>query len=163
MAFLDFLSPASAVYNNRGAIGSALSGTPGRTEQLSTGTPEQGDFQSMLMEHIKGLLGSGAQGQLGGAAATQFNQQTLPSIAERFTSLGGGGGRSSAFGQQVGQAQQGMLGQLLGQQQQQIPSLMGGAMQPQFENLYHPREAGGLEQLLSSLLPMLIKAGMGAI
>lgn len=132
-------------------IGGALFGQSAQAQQLPTTTPQQNDLMSMLTQRLQQLLNPDMQAQLGGAAATQFNQQTLPSLAERFTALGGDVNRSGAFGQQVAQAQQGMLGNLLQGQQQQIPSLMGGALQPQFENVVSPREPGFLEMLLSIL------------
>ena len=48
-------------------------------------------------------------------AMTQFNTQTVPSLAERFTSLGGGQ-RSSAFQGALGQAGAGLQENLAGMQ-----------------------------------------------
>jgi hypothetical protein len=49
-------------------------------------------------------------------AREAFSQQTVPGIAERFTGLGGQ--RSSAFGQQLGQAARGLESDIAGQRAQ---------------------------------------------
>lgn len=97
--------------------------------------------QQAIMQILQMALGGLQPNQFGSQfnpiadeARTQFSQETIPSIAERFTALGGEGGqRSSAFAQTLGQqgaqlesglasekarfglAQQGLLQQLLGQ------------------------------------------------
>jgi hypothetical protein len=107
-----------------------------------------------------------------------FAQQTIPSIAERFTGLGAQ--RSSAFGQQLGQAGAGLetnlasLGAQYGlqnrgqeaqiglQNQQQllqyILSLLGLGTQRTFENAYQPRQPGFAENAGLALLGAAPKA-----
>lgn len=93
----------------------------------------------------------------------QFQEETLPSIAERFTgSLGEGGQRSSAFGQQLGQAGE-RLQEKLGAQRaglgsnaiQQLMSLLGTGLQPRFETAYQPRQPGFLEAGARGIAPAL--------
>jgi hypothetical protein len=133
-----------------------FSGRPGEFQQLSNFSPQ---IQSALNQNIMGLLGQvGNKDYLQdmmGQARQRFDQQTIPSIAERFTSMGEGAQSSGAFRGALGQAgvdlekQLGGLG-LQGQQMQQglLTSLLGlGGMQ----NVYRPREQSGLERLLPGL------------
>ncbi len=91
-------------------------------------------------------------------AMTQFNQQTVPSLAERFTSMGGGQ-RSSAFQGALGQAGAGLNENLAAMreqyQMQMIPMLMrmlGIGLQPQYQQEFLPGKPGffqsGGEQFL---------------
>lgn len=95
-------------------------------------------------------------------ARTQFNTQTVPSLAERFTSMGGEGGqRSSAFQGALGRAGAGLEEGLaalkaqyalpqaqLAQNQQgmqlnQLQTLLGGGLNRQFEGSYFRRQPQG--------------------
>ena len=91
-------------------------------------------------------------------AVTNFNQQTVPSIAERFTSMGGQGG--SGFAQALGSAganlqqslaalkaqygfnQQGFDLQQQGLDQSKLGMLLGQGLQPENDNLFQPEQAG---------------------
>jgi len=92
-------------------------------------------------------------------AQNQFDQRTVPSLAERFTSMGSGSALSSpAFASQLGQAGQGLSDDLAGmmseygmQNQQQGMQAMGLGMQPQFENTYIPESQGFLSGMLGGL------------
>lgn len=104
-------------------------------------------------------------------ARTQFNTQTVPGIAERFTALGAGGGRSSAFTGALGQAGSGLeealasLGsqyglQQRGQEQNFLSNLLGFGLQPQFENISEQQGPGFGSSFgvgLGAGLPLLIK------
>src|SRR3990167_60187 len=89
---------------------SGLGPTPARTEQLSRFTgPQQGAINQILGSGLQGLQQNKMDfAPIAAQAREQFQQQTIPSIAERFTSMGGCGGRSSAFGQQLGAAGAGL-------------------------------------------------------
>ena len=95
----------------------------------------------------------------------QFHQQTIPSLAERFSGAGAGGQSSSAFGQQLGQAGAGLaenLGALRGNLQMQAASGLSNQMtsalqQRPFENLFRPATQG----LMGSLMPG-IGSGIGS-
>lgn len=100
-------------------------------------------------------------------ARQNFAQQTIPSIAERFSGLGAQ--RSSAFGQQLGQAASGLetnlasLGSQYGLQNQQqlmqyILSLLGLGTQRTFENAYIPRQSGFLQNAGTALIGAAPKA-----
>lgn len=105
-------------------------------------------------------------------ALNTYNQQLVPSLAERFTSMGAGNALSSpAFASQLGQMSQGLSENLAammaryGQQNQEFGShLMGMGMQPQFENTYIPESQGFLSGMLGGLgggLSSMAGAGMG--
>ena len=80
----------------------ALGQQPQYYQQLPTVTPQQSGIKGKLgnqaLQTLQGLGG----GQFNFApiaqkAQTQFQENTIPGLAERFTSLGGGAQRSSAF------------------------------------------------------------------
>lgn len=125
---------------------------PAEFTQVPTMTPEQTELQGLVMSKLQQMLSPEGEGALGGAAAQEFQQQTLPGIAERFTSLGVSPESTGAFGQQVAQAQQGMLGKLLGQRQSQIPNYLMAALMPQFQTGMFPGQAGIGKQLFGGLL-----------
>lgn len=110
-------------------------------------------------------------------AMTQFNTQTVPSLAERFTSMGGGQ-RSSAFQGALGQSGAGLQENLAAMQsqyqQQMLPMLMqllGIGLNPQTEQQFLPGQAGMLEnfggqfmQGLGSAIPgFATGGGFGAL
>lgn len=139
----------------------------GYSPQLMTTSPYASNQRQMMNQAgqmgLQGLLG----GQMPGGmsfdpmrqqAMTQFNTQTVPSLAERFTSMGGGQ-RSSAFQGALGQAGAGLQENLAGMQSQyqmqMLPMLMqmlGIGLQPQTEQQYLPGQKGffqsGAEQFL---------------
>lgn len=154
--------------------------------------------QQQIMKQLGTLL-QGQLGQAGGPlslqgldqlfnpieqqARTQFNTQTIPTLAERFTAMGGQGGqRSSAFQSALGRAgsdlEQGLAAlkaqyamPYQGQQLQLLQALMGGALQRPNENVYFPKQpsawgsffgnlVGGAARGASSLAPLLLRGGM---
>lgn len=169
MAFLDFLF-----------------GKKGRTEQLPTVSPQQRALINQLgtaySAQLPGSLQFLAQFLSGSndalesfqrPALRQFEEQIIPTIAERFSSLGSGAQRSSAFGQQLGQAGKALQEQLAAQRSGlgfnaigALQSLLSPAFQSQFENLqYQPTQgflypavqgigqgiSGGLASLIGGL------------
>lgn len=147
-------------------------GTGPKTRQLPRFTPEQQQAFSTILQQALSQLQSpqAAFEPIAQQARTQFEQRTIPSIAERFTAMGGQ--RSSAFGQQLGQAGAGLeeslasLGAQFGQRQQQLGvGLAGLGLQPQFETLITPGQPGFLQQSLKAALPLLLtglSGGLGA-
>jgi len=105
----------------------------------------------------------------------QFNEQIVPGLAERFSGLGAGAQRSSAFSQALGAAGAGLNENLASLQQQYnlqnrgfdqnlLGMLLGQGSQPSFENLFRPREAGFLENSANKLvdyLPTILGALFG--
>ncbi len=156
------------------ALSNFLFGKKGRFEEIERFTPEQKSIFSQILENIKTPLGMGFQNLmqlLSGSqegletyqrpAMRQFEQEIMPSIAERFSGLGAQ--RSSAFGQQLGQAGASLAENLASQRANlqsqalgQLQQLLGLGMTPQFETLYRPATSG----FLGSLAPALGQ-GMG--
>lgn len=124
-------------------------------------------------------------------ARSQFQQQTIPSIAERFTSMGGygtGALSSPAFASQLGaagagleqglaalQSQYGLQQQELGQGQQRLDQnllqmLLGLSQEPQFGLYRQPQQPsmfsslGNIVKFGTSLLPGgNILSGLGSL
>lgn len=160
MAFLDFLF-----------------GKKEKTEQIPTFTPQQTRLQKDInrnlrqslpgaFEYLNQLL-SGSPEAFEAFEAPHlraFEEETIPTIAERFSALNGQ--RSSAFGQQLGKAggalQENLAAQKAGLRQSAIPQLqgfLGAGMQPSFENIFRPATPGFAQtgaQSLASALPYLL-------
>lgn len=138
-----------------------LMGSPGRMLQ----TPILGDDQRSAMGDILGQARQGlAQNKFNAEpilqqARTGFEQRTVPSLAERFTSMGSGGQRSSAFAGALGSAGAGLEQDLASLQQQfnmqdrgQLMNLLNMALRPQFENTYMASTPGFLHELAPGLM-----------
>jgi hypothetical protein len=143
---------------------------------MRTTSPFTGNQQNM-MNMLGGMGMQGLQtGQMPGGmnidpilqqAQTQFNTQTIPSLAERFTSLGGQGGqRSSAFQGALGQAGAGlqenmaaMKSQYMMQMMPMLMQMLGVGLTPQYEQQYMPGKPG----LWQSLMPAAGEAAPGAL
>ena len=133
---------------------------PGKQAEMKampTMSGEQNDLFKQMMSGLSGgnagggAMGSGMnflQGILGGDTSKfeaplmrQFNEQTIPGIAERFSGMGAGAQNSSAFGQQLGAAGAGLsenLGALRGGMQMQalgplMQMLQMGMQTPTFQ------------------------------
>jgi len=120
-------------------------------------------FTSQQQDALNRLLGQGMQdtdfGNIENQARTQFQTKTIPGLAERFTSMGGGQ-RSSAFEGALGRAGSGLEESLASLRSQYGMQKLGMGLTPQFESMFMPRKAGGIEQGLGSimsLLPLLAK------
>jgi len=155
-------------------LGQFFGGSPAQTMQFPRFNPQQQDaFSQLLQNALQGLSQTRSDfGPIEQRARSQFQQQTVPSLAERFTSMGSGASLGSpAFTSQLGQAGAGLeeglaaqRGQYGLQQQQMLMSLLGLGLTPQFESAYQPRQAGFLEsgaQGLLSSLPLLSLLGLG--
>lgn len=160
MAFLDFLF-----------------GEGEKTQQFQRFTPEQQNTLNQLLSGAQSNLGSGfdfinsilsndpeALTRFESPTRRAFNEQTLPSIAERFTGMNAQ--KSSAFGQQLGQAgkrlEESLASQRAGRGFQALTglqSLLGTGLTPQFENVFRPRSPGFLEEggkQIAQMLPYLL-------
>ena len=168
-------------------------GNGDRNIQQSTLTGSQGGFLENLMQQLQQMSGGG--GGMDQAMKTlmgfldpnseqyknfeapymqQFNQQTVPGLAEKFAGFGGGMGgglSSSGFGQALGAAGgnlQTQLAQMKSQMQRQsVNDLFGqynqmanqGLGTRAFENQYQPGSTGLLGSVLEGFSGGL---GMGA-
>lgn len=146
-----------------------VAGEPGKELPLQKYTPQQQDLQNQIIQMISQQLGQKQNPSfepIAQYARTQFGEQTVPSIAERFTAAGAGGGRSSAFGQQLGQAasnlELGLGAQRSGfesnQQDRELKyllSLLGYGLTPSFEPNYIPATTGALQSSLPAIVKLL--------
>jgi hypothetical protein len=159
------------LFGGGGASGAEDLGT---TQQIQRFTPEQQEALTKLLQAGLGGLGEGMDfGPIEEQARTQFEQRTIPGIAERFAGLDAL--QSGAFRQSLGQAGAGLESQLAAQKAQfgmqrqgQLQNLLQLGLQPQFETIFQPRQpgilesavpgiAGGLAQGFGQNLPMLLK------
>jgi len=165
--------------------------TPEQYKQFPNLSPKQIGIQEQLGSSGLDLLRQIQGGKFDFApienqARQNFNTQTIPGLAERFTALGGGQ-NSSAFQGALGQAATGLESNLaslksqhgLNQQNMQqdlLGKLLSLNQQPSYNNLYIPQQQGfgksaGLSilQLLPILLALsgggggLLGAGAGAL
>lgn len=159
------------------ALKEFLVGRPERYDQVQQYNPQQQQALQGLLQQALGRLGQRQQfsfDPIAQQARTQFGQQTVPSIAERFSGLGAGAQRSSAFGQTLGQAGAGLEGQLAaqgaqfgmqgqGMEDQLLQSLLGLGLKPQFENIYRPSQQGFLQNAASQGLQAGMKLLTGGL
>jgi len=85
-----------------------LFGSGPQVKSLETYNPQQKAFQGQSLQNAAGLLGNLSKPSdisgITNSIRRNFETQTIPSLAERFTSLGGSGQRSSAFANALGRA-----------------------------------------------------------
>lgn len=156
MAFLDFLF-----------------GEGEKTQQFQNYTPEQRNTLNQLLsggtsqipqgfDFISQILSNDPEMMQKFEAPTRraFEEQTLPSIAERFTGMNAQ--KSSAFGQQLGQAgqrlEESLASQRAGRGFQALGSLqqlLGTGLTQQYENALRPRQPGALEEGGKAVMEML--------
>lgn len=160
--------------------GNFFTGSPATSQQFPTITPQQsgikGAVNTQAMKLLQGLGGGQFNFEpIANLARSQFQSQTLPSIAERFTAMGPGAQRGSAFQSQLGQAgsdlEQGLAAlqsqyglQQQGLQQQLLQSLLGFSLSPEVETGISEEEPGFFQKILPVLLqvaPSLVEAYFG--
>lgn len=133
-----------------GGQGNVWTGYDASAQQLPRFNPEQ---QSAMSQ----LLGQGLQNTnpdfLEQRAQKQFYRDIVPTLAERFTSMGAGAQGSSDFRGSLSAA-----GSDLASQMQALRAQVGGqqlayGLQPQFENIYNPERQGLLQSAASTLAP----------
>lgn len=140
--------------------GNFWGGNPSRVQQLRRyDTQQQSALHSLLSRGLAGLDNPQKGFEpISDNARRQFQTQTIPGLAERFTSMGGSGQRSSAFQGALGSAGSDLesnlasLGSQYGLQQQDILlRMLGLGTQPSFNSVYIPRTEGFGEQFGSSI------------
>lgn len=145
-------------------VKTGLFGSPEAIENVSTVTPEQQGIMQLLQQlGVYGLQNpyEGFEG-IENQARNQFNQQTVPSLAERFTSMGQNSLSSPAFASQLGQAGAGLESDLaaqkaqFGQQNmQQILQMLQLGLNPQSENIFRPQQNGLAQNAILTLIKSL--------
>lgn len=164
-------------------------GVPGGFMQAPRYSPTQMQFlEQQILPLLQAQLGQQGQqiqnlnfGPIREEAQRRFAQETVPSLAERFTSLGGARDRtalsSSGFGRLVGsagsqlQSQLGAMEQMFNQQnyglqQNYLNMLLTAALQPQFETAYRqdtPGFAHSAGQAAGKVAPKIAEQGVKAL
>lgn len=165
--------------------------TPASTTQIARYTPEQEGLQNQaLSQSLRGLGGLSLPGDkltssfdfapIAQNAQANFQQNTIPSLAERFTSLGYGTGNalsSPVFAQQAGQAGAGLEGELArlaaeyglqkqgleqgerAQQANNLFNILNTGLGERFDTLYQPAQKSGFKRLLGGLGSAAVQAG----
>ena len=149
-----------------GALGGGFAGLfgggkEGGVQQAQTLNPQQQSILQFLLQMGQSGLQNPQQGfaPIAQQARDQFNQQTVPSLAERFSSMGNNALSSPSFVSQLGQAGAGLEGNLAalqsqyGQQNQQnAMQMLALGLSPSFQNFYQASQPGFGENLLSNTL-----------
>jgi hypothetical protein len=128
-------------------LNSLLFGNPAATETYNRYTPEQQAALSQLLQQSLGGLGGD---KIEEAARKGFKEQTIPTIAERFTQLGAQ--RSSAFPQLLSQAASDLETNLAAMKEDRAMRLLQAGLSPQIDTLYRPGSQGALDNLARELL-----------
>ena len=143
-----------------------------QTTQLPTLNPQQQELQKQAGQMAMQGLQDPTAGfnPIANRARSQFQSQTIPSLAERFTSFGQGGQRSSDFTGAVAGAgadlEEGLAGQASQfglQNQGLLQQLLGIGMSPSFENIHQPEQMGGLQSFGTSLFEQGVPALSSAL
>lgn len=149
---------------------------PEKIKQISTLSPEQQQVFNQFLSQLSGPMSQGIGNLsqiLSGSpeafkafeapAMRQFNQQIIPGLAERFSSMGSGAQGSSAFGQQLGQAGAGLSENLAAMKanlqsgaMDQLTRLFGMGQQQNQQTFYTPERQN--QGLFGSMAPGI---GMG--
>ena len=130
-----------------------------QTTQLPNFNPNQQSAFSNLLS--QGLQNYNPEA-IANRARTDFNQKTIPSIAERFTSMGSGSSLSSpAFASQLGQASAGLEEGLAGLRSNMGLQQLQLGLTPQFENVYQQRQPSALESFSGPAIQALLYYLMG--
>ena len=131
-----------------------------RFDRESTLSPEQEQIFTMLQEMLQGQLGGEGQEAFEAPYLRQFQEQTIPGVAERFSGMGAGSQSSSAFQQSLGAAGAGLQENLASmganRQQNTISKLM--EMLGLNTQAIVPKEKSFLEQFALGAAPGLAGA-----
>jgi hypothetical protein len=156
-------------------------GKPDKEQKMSTVTPEQQAFMNMMLQMGGQGMGQGfdyfSQIMSDDPSATeafeapylrQFQEQTIPNIAEQFSALDAQG--SSAFGQTLSSAGAGLQENLAALRQglkmqamQQMQGMAGMGMGQQWENIFRPATPGFFDMFAQGLGKGVGEAGTAAV
>ena len=132
-------------------LGSFLGGRKSKTEQMPLYNQQQNTYLDQLMN--QGMQNADF-GAIEDRYKKQFSEDTIPGLAERFTSMGGGQ-RSSGFQSAIGRAGSDLNSQLAALRSQYGMQQLNMGMRPRFENAMHPAQPGFLQNVGSSIMSML--------
>lgn len=145
-------------------------GHPEMLYQIQQFSPEQ-------LNILNQLLGQGSSivqnpyaefGPIEQYAKSQFSQNIVPSLAERFTSMGQNSMSSPAFASQLSQAGAGLAENLAAMRSQygmqnraQGLSMLGMGLQPHYANLQQGAQGGLLQNIFPTMGKIATQAGLG--
>jgi len=137
----------------------ALFGTSPQQQRTPIYNEQQEGALDQLLQQGMGSIGGTGMRDL---AMKRFQEETIPSIAERFTSMGGSGGqRSSAFQSSLGRAGGDLEAQLAALGQQQGMQQVGMGLMPRHQLSETEGQkgllGGGGGQMMAQILPILLK------
>lgn len=133
-----------------GGEGNAWTGYSPGVSQLQRFTPQQQAAQNQLLQQgLAGLNPEAAQKE----QYKNFYSNIVPTLAERFTSMGAGGQDSSDFRGAIGAAGVDLQDRLNALQHQSALAMLGYGLQPSFESIYKPGEQGILQSGATAAAP----------
>lgn len=136
-----------------GLMGS--SGKKGGPRQLPRYTNQQ---QGALNRLLSQGMSETDMKSLQDAYRQQFERETVPMIAERFSSMGSQG--SSAFEDALSRGGVDLASQLAGLQHQGGMQKLGFGLQPQFDTRMEPAQEGMMERMMPMMLGNLLQGGL---
>ena len=169
-----------AIGQGRSELGQIFFGNPEQQGQMSKySSGNQGQFNDLISQILGRFGGQGGQGGIGSgtgpfsfapiaeAAQNRFESRTMPSIMERLSSMGGGGGLSNASTNVPAQAradlQLGLASQESQFNQNQIGDLLKLLGLGQQDPFYNKRQPGLFEttwmqgsELAGKALPLMM-------
>ena len=154
------------------SFGRFLFGGGPKIEEIQKYNPQQQQAFSQILQQALSGMQNPSEGfePIAQQARSQFESKTIPGLAERFTSMGAGGQRSSAFQGALGEAGAGLEEGLAGQQAQyglqrggQLQQLLGMGLTPQFDTFRNAPTKGLFGEAASQALPILMQMLMGGL
>ena len=157
-------------------------GTPQQQVMMSTNTPQQQSVLDRVNQYLSGGIGNlnlpGGQSNFAPIAEQSqrnFQQQTVPTLAERFGSLGSGSGgalSSPDLYKQLGAAGANLQGDLAalqsqyglqerGEQANNFFNLLGAGLKPQFDYGITPEQSSGIRNIWNSVKQPAANAALG--
>lgn len=137
--------------------GNLLMGTQGGFNRLDKYDPDQMGVLQQILQQAMGGMNQFDFAPIEQQARTGFEQNTLPSIAERFTSMGGQG--SGAFQRMLGSAGAGLEQNLAAMKQQYnlqreplLQNLLNMGLRERFDMNYQPGSQGLLQSGANALM-----------
>jgi hypothetical protein len=139
-----------------------LTGSKGGFQNVPIFNQQQsGAFQNILNQGM-GLLNDPYNSPIAQRAIQRFHSQTLPSIAERFTAMGGGQ-RSSAFSGEVGAAGSQLEQDIAAQGFQNALPLLQLGLTPQYQTAHIPGHQGFLHGIAGPALQAILAGVTGGV
>ena len=129
------------------SLGRFFTGTKSRTRQIPRFNPAQNAALEQLLS--RGMRDTDVSG-LEQKYRNEFERDTVPGLAERFTSMGGGQ-RSSAFEESLRRGGTGLAEQLAGLRYNAGAQGLGFGLQPRFDTVVEPGRPGFLGSILGGL------------